>query len=394
MSVPCIPLSVTWSSPFVKWQGALAATSSIELAGAVARRALERVGIGPAVADLFVLGWTIPQQGMFYGGPSVATLMGAPQTPGVSVSQACATSVAALRVAADAVTAGSASVALVVTTDRTSNAPLLVHPDPGGPGGAPRTERWLLDAMDRDPMAGVSALRTAENVVAAGGFERAQLDEVTLLRYAQYEDALADDRAFQRRYLVDVELPGRRGPVVIHRDEGVHATTAEALAGLTPVAPDGAHTFGSQTHPADGTAGTIVCGEERARELSRGEGVARILGFGVARAQSGMMPQAPVPAARAALRAAGLELDAVAAVKTHTPFAVNDLWFAAQTGYPLAAMNAYGCSLVYGHPQGPTGMRAIAELIELLRLRGGGVGLFTGCAAGDTGAAVVVAVDD
>ena len=57
-------------------------------------------------------------------------------------------------------------------------------------------------------------------------------------------------------------------------------------------------------------------------------------------------------------------------------------------------MNAYGCSLVYGHPQGPTGARLIVELLHTLRLRGGGVGLFTGCAAGDTGAAVVVRVQD
>jgi acetyl-CoA C-acetyltransferase len=43
-------------------------------------------------------------------------------------------------------------------------------------------------------------------------------------------------------------------------------------------------------------------------------------------------------------------------------------------------------------PQGPTGLRSIAELIEELRLRGGGTALFTGCAAGDTGAAVVLQV--
>jgi acetyl-CoA C-acetyltransferase len=48
---------------------------------------------------------------------------------------------------------------------------------------------------------------------------------------------------------------------------------------------------------------------------------------------------------------------------------------------------------VYGHPQGPTGLRAIAELVEALRRDGGGIGLFTGCAAGDTGAALVVQVD-
>jgi acetyl-CoA acetyltransferase len=64
------------------------------------------------------------------------------------------------------------------------------------------------------------------------------------------------------------------------------------------------------------------------------------------------------------------------------------------TGYPLERMNNYGCSLIFGHPQGPTGLRCIAELIEELRIRGGGIGLFTGCAAGDTGAAVVLSVTD
>jgi acetyl-CoA C-acetyltransferase len=33
-------------------------------------------------------------------------------------------------------------------------------------------------------------------------------------------------------------------------------------------------------------------------------------------------------------------------------------------------------------------------MIEELRLRGGGMGLFTGCAAGDSGAALVVRVED
>jgi acetyl-CoA acetyltransferase len=63
-------------------------------------------------------------------------------------------------------------------------------------------------------------------------------------------------------------------------------------------------------------------------------------------------------------------------------------------GVKKEAMNNYGSSLVWGHPQGPTGMRLIMELIEELVLLGGGYGLFTGCAAGDTAAAVVVKVGD
>ena len=44
-------------------------------------------------------------------------------------------------------------------------------------------------------------------------------------------------------------------------------------------------------------------------------------------------------------------------IKTHNPFAVNDLWFARETGADVEAMNPFGCSLIYGHPQGPTGAR-------------------------------------
>jgi acetyl-CoA acetyltransferase len=47
---------------------------------------------------------------------------------------------------------------------------------------------------------------------------------------------------------------------------------------------------------------------------------------------------------------------------------------------------------VWGHPQAPTGLRSIIELIEDLAETGGGLGLFTGCAAGDSAAAVVLKV--
>src|SRR5690606_4465943 len=100
------------------------------------------------------------------------------------------------------------------------------------------------------------------------------------------------------------------------------------------------------------------------------------------------------PAARAALHAAGLEIKDVDAITTHNPFTVNDLWFSREMNIPLEHFNLYGSSLVYGHPQAPTGLRLMAELIETLYRRGGGVGLFTGCAAGDTGAAILLRVDD
>ncbi len=105
------------------------------------------------------------------------------------------------------------------------------------------------------------------------------------------------------------------------------------------------------------------------------------------------MPEAVIPAADMALRQSGLTIKDIQAVKTHNPFAINDILFSQKTGFPLDRMNNYGCSLIWGHPQAPTGTRSIIELIEELAERGGGNGLFSGCAAGDTAMAVILAVD-
>jgi acetyl-CoA acetyltransferase len=138
----------------------------------------------------------------------------------------------------------------------------------------------------------------------------------------------------------------------------------------------------------------VLTSKERAQELSRDSAVAvQIISFGQARAKRGFMAQATVPAARQALDRAGIRITNIKSIKTHNPFAVNDIYFAREMGISLEAFNNYGSSLIFGHPQGPTGMRLIIELIEELVLRGGGYGLFTGCAAGDTGAAIVLYVD-
>lgn len=387
-----IPVQAAWSSPFVRWQGPTADLNSLELARQVAARALGQQGLEWPVREL-VLGFTVPQKEAFYGAPTLAAQLGFAGVSGPMVSQACATSVAAVHAAAASQTGSDSGARLVITTDRTSNGPHLVYPRSGAPGGTTDSENWVLDAFERDPLTGESMLATAERVAAEAGHSKQELDELAVRRYEQYEQALADDRAFQRRWMVPITVRAGRKETELDADYGVRPVTDEALAGLHPVRPDGVVSYGTQTHPADGTAGLVVTSAQQARESSVDGPVARVLSSGFARVEPGTMPKAPVPAARAALDDAGLDFSDIEIVKTHNPFAVNDLWFAARTGYDLAKMNPYGCSLIYGHPQGPTGARGIIELMHALVERGGGRGLFTGCAAGDTGAALVVEVD-
>jgi acetyl-CoA acetyltransferase family protein len=394
-----IPYGAYWSTPFARWQGAFSNLNAVEFAAHVCKAELARRGIPGQSIDHGVLGLTVPQKHSFFGMPWLAGLAGLPHVSGPTVMQACATGARVLLAAAQEIEAGRSSVALAVTCDRTSNGPHLYYPNPRGPGGTGAHEDWVMDNFGCDPLGPHSMLRTAENVAAKHQITTAEQHDVVLRREQQYRDALADDCAFHRRFMtLPFEVPDaslRKSVARLASDEGVRSSTPEALARLEPVTKGGSVTYAGQTHPADGNAAIVVAAPERVGELSRNRNIrVRLRGFGMARAALAYMPEAPIPAAQRALDEAGLSSDRLDAIKTHNPFAVNDVLFARQTGVPLARMNNFGCSLVWGHPQAPMGTRAIIELIEELALRGGGCGLFTGCAAGDTAMAVVIEVGD
>ena len=394
-----IPYGGYWCTPFAKWQGSFANLHSIKFAAHVAKAELAKRDIPGDMFDYGVLGLTVPQHHSFYGLPWLMGMIGAGQAGGPTVMQACATSVRALQVATQELAAGMATTALALTCDRVSNGPHIYYPNPAGPGGTGGHEDWTLDNMLCDPLGNHSMAQTAENVATKHQVSTEQQHEVVLKRQEQYAKATADGGAFLKRFMTlpfKVPHPSFRKNVgAIDGDEGIRISTPEGLAALKPVIEGGTMTFGDQTHPADGNAAIIVTTSEHARELSTDPKIAvRILSFGLARAEVAYMPEAPVPAARRALEAAGLAIKDIDAIKTHNPFAVNDVVFAKETGADFDTMNNYGCSLIYGHPQGPTGMRGVMELIEELVLHGGGRGLFTGCAAGDTAMAVVIEVGD
>jgi acetyl-CoA acetyltransferase len=263
-----------------------------------------------------------------------------------------------------------------------------------GPGGEVLSEDWMMDNFNRDPWAKGAMIQTAENVAGEAGFTREECDALALRRYEQYRQSLENDRAFQKRYMFPVEVAvSRKKTILIEADEGVMESTAEGLAGLRPVIPDGVHTFGSQTHPADGNCAVIVTSQEKAKELSADPDIdIRILSYGYARTKKGFMAMAVPTAVEMALNGANIRIQDVKALKTHNPFAVNDLYLARELGIDVHGFNNYGSSLIFGHPQAPTAGRCIIEGIEEVAQAGGGYLLWGGCAAGDTAAALLLKI--
>jgi len=391
-----IPYKGYYSTPFSRWQGSLANEHAIILAGNTSKRWLEDKNWDPKMFDYLFLGMTIGQPQWFYGSPWAAALVGAVRTPGMLISQACTTSATCIFQAAVGVETGLYETAYTLMADRCSNGPHTIWPNPNGPGGEVISENWLMDNFNKDPNAGLKMIETAENVGKEGGFTKEQCDELSLRRYEQYLMALENEQAFQKGYMFSAEVKvSRKKTILVEEDEGVTPTTKEGLASLKPLIPGGILSFGSQTHPADGNCGLVVTSEDKARELSADPSLnIQIISYGYSREKPGYMAAAPVPASQMALEKAGLKIHDMKAVKTHNPFVVNDLYFGQQMGIdPMGteelSFNDYGCSMIYGHPQGPTVGRIIMEGIEEVAMKGGGYFLWTGCAAGDTGGALI-----
>lgn len=347
-----------WITPFCKWQGSFADLHPITFAAEVTKRALAERDLKVGEFDGLYLGMTVPSRSSFYGAPWLAGLIGAEGITGPMISQACATSARVIGSAAYEVEAnagnGSTPALMCITADRSSNGPHMVYPNPLAPGARPEIEDWVLDNFNKDPFACNAMIETAENVAREQGIGTQAQHEVVLMRHEQYQAALEENGAFHRSFMVspvEVNPTGRKVTAEVTSDEGIFPTTSEALDKLKPVLPDGTVTYGSQTFPADGNAGLVVTGRERAAEMSRNPSIEiQLLAFGQGRAKPGYMPEANLPAVDRALEVAGIEVKHLEAVKTHNPFAVNDICLSNSFGIPLEKMNNYGCSLIWGHP--------------------------------------------
>ncbi|MCP3899005.1 MAG: thiolase family protein, partial [Desulfobacteraceae bacterium] len=237
-----IPYKGYFSSPFSKWQGSFANEHSIALGSETAKNWLEANDINPDVFDYLILGATVGQPHMFYGGPWAAALIGAQNIPGSLISQACSTSTTVLFNAAIGIETDLYQNVFTLMTDRCSNGPHTIWPNPNGPGAQVISENWVMDQFNNDPWAKNAMIQTAENVAKEAGVTREQCDEVAFRRSEQYADALANDREFQKKYMFPVSIKvSRKKTIQIDADEGLMPTTKQGLESLRPVLPDGAH---------------------------------------------------------------------------------------------------------------------------------------------------------
>ena len=387
-----IPYGTWGSSYFPAWQTSPLAEINIgQFSGEAMSHILGLRGVAQRRLEYLVIGSTIPWHWKFWTAPLVASCMGV-RIPGFHVEQACATGLQAVVVAAAEVSGGANDVVGVLTFDRTSDSPVGVFPERRS---YERTQA-LGDVWDNfgfDPATGNAMIATAGLAARKYNIDRREVDEITLCRYEQYFEAR--DSGFLDRVLVPLEVLNLQGRSMgtVDDDLGVRRVSEGGLRAMREL--DTCITAGSQTHASDGMACLLVTSPETARELSpRPEIEIALVAKAEVRTSPSLMPEAPAFAVARLLERTGLAMDDIAVVKNHNPFAVNDAIFSKVVDYDWRKMNTTGCSLVWGHPQGPTLTRSLIEGLEEAVSLGGGYVLLFGCAAGDVGIAAVFEVSD
>jgi acetyl-CoA C-acetyltransferase len=307
--------------------------------------------------------------------------------PAVTVSRFCASSLQTIRMAFHAVKAGEGDQYIAAGVECVSRGaamtPPVMNPGIDGSDGAKYNVY-------------ISMGLTAENVAERCKVSRESQDEWAAI--SQARAVAARDNGHFDREVVGVDIPEMHdagGDVVpahtVTRDDGPRkGTTIEMLSKLKPVfKPGGSVTAGNACPLNDGAAAVLVMSEEKARALGL-KPRARIVSSSVAGLRPEIMGLGPIPAIRAALKAAGLTIDQIDAVEMNEAFAAQVVPCRDELGIDPEKLNINGGAIALGHPFGMTGARIMTTLLNNLDSVDGTFGLESMCVAGGMGQAMIV----
>jgi len=193
--------------------------------------------------------------------------------------------------------------------------------------------------------------------------------------------------------MVPVEIPEKKGTLVVDRDEAIRPDTSLELLGKLPTAfrkSSGTVTAGNAPGLSDGAAATVVASEVKARELGAPV-VAHIIGYAVAAITPRQIFACPPRAVRKLLERTGMKMSDFDVIEVNEAFSAQVLANGKELDWDWGRVNPNGGAVALGHPIGASGARVLATLLYELQRRGGGRGLATLCLGG--GGAVALAIE-
>ncbi|MEU8303323.1 steroid 3-ketoacyl-CoA thiolase [Actinomadura sp. NPDC048955] len=372
-------------TPVGKRYGALSGLHPAQLLGAVQRGLLERAGVEAATVGQ-VVGGCVTQAGEQSNNVTRNAWLyaGLPyQTACTTIDCACGSSQQAVHLVAGLIASGAVHTGIGCGVEAMSRVFLgqALTPETGSP--AP--DGWELDMPDQ--------FTAAERIAKKRGITRADADAFGLASQVKANAAWARDRFAGQILEIEAPVMTKEGPTgetaVVSRDQGLRDTTAEALAGLKPVLPDGVHTAGNSSQISDGAAAVLLMAADRAAALGL-RPRARIVASGMVGSDPYYHLDGPIDATRHVLDRARMTLSDIDLVEINEAFASVVLSWASVLDADMDRVNVNGGAIALGHAVGSTGARLITQAVNELERSDRSTALVTMCAGGAHSTATII----
>jgi acetyl-CoA C-acetyltransferase len=366
---------------FGKRNGGLSSMHSIDLLGQVLKGLIARTGIDPKSVDQLI-GGCVNQVGMQAANVTRTAWLtaGLPlEVPATTVDAQCGSSQQATTLGHGLIGSGLADIVVACGVEVMSRVPM---------GSTVPQDGSLGKAINRNYFRHyeyTTQFEGAERVADKWKISRTDCD--TFGKESQDRAALAWDEDRFASQLVTVEVPESEGQpgYTFSRDEGMRATTLEALAGLKPTGrPDGVHTAGTSSQIADGASALLLMAASKADELGI-KPMATVVDSCLVGSDPVLMLTGPIGATQRLLKDHQLLMSDIDVVEINEAFASVVLAWERELKPDMSTVNPNGGAIALGHPLGATGVSLIAKAAHELVRANKELALVTMCCGGGLG---------